>query len=317
MAWLTRDIGGVAQALLRGGIAAFPTETVYGLGAVATDEAAVRKVYEAKGRPAGHPLIVHLRDFGEAGQWAADVPAAARALAGRFLPGPLTVVLRRSGRIPPAVTGGLDTVALRVPSHPLARRLLAQVGLPVAAPSANLHGRPSATEPAHVLSDFAGSDFPVLDGGPSDLGIESSIVDLSGDGGPVLLRSGPVGLDDIRAAAGTDATDRSAGTNPRSPGGLARHYSPRKPFRVVDPGRLGDAVREDPGCGLVSARRPPGHTGPWLEAPRDPAGYARRIYSMLRELDADDACPAIVAERPPEGAGWAGVNDRLARAAAR
>lgn len=316
MAELTRDTGRVARALLEGGIAAFPTETVYGLGAVATDEGAVRKVFEAKRRPADIPLIVHLPDFGEAGKWAAGIPDLARRLAGLAMPGPLTLVLRKSERIPPVVTAGRDTVALRVPSHPVAQELLRRVGKPIAAPSANLHGRPSATEPAHVLADFGGADFLVLDGGCADIGIESAIVDLSAKGGPVMLRSGPALSREVLDALGEGLEDRTAAANPGSPGGSARHYSPAKPFRVVDPAGLAGQVRDDPGCGLVSFARPEGHRGPWRKGGADPAEYARTIYSFLRELDGEP-CRTIVAERPPRGPAWAGVNDRLARAAAR
>ena len=314
MAWLTSDVEAVADILRRDGIAAFPTETVYGLGAIAASGKGVDGIFRAKKRPRSHPLIVHVRSFAEFPKWARNMPPAAEALAERLLPGPLTIVLNRMPTVPDAVTGGRETVALRVPSHSVAQSLLAQVGEPVAAPSANLHGRTSATAPEHILADFKGIDFPVLDGGPSDIGIESAIVDLSDPNAPSLLRSGTITAEDIQEAIGTHVEDLSHQVHGQSSGGLERHYSPGKRLVLASAGTLEHLASETPGCGLFSSSRPESHRGPWIKAPAAPNELSRGLYAALRRLD-DSDCPMIVAEQPPSGKEWNGIRDRLARAA--
>jgi L-threonylcarbamoyladenylate synthase len=309
-----------AVAVLRaGGLVAFPTETVYGLGADAGNPAAVRRIFEAKGRPAAHPVIVHLADAVQLANWAREVPEAARRLARKFWPGPLTVILRRASRVSDVVTGGQDTVALRVPAHPLAQQLLARFGGGIAAPSANRHGRVSATTAEHVRREFGAAVDCVLDGGEARIGIESTIVDLSG-GHPALLRPGWITAAEIEQALGMPL--RAPAENaPRAPGTLAAHYAPQTPLTLVE-GRLlpefaatligqGKAVAV---LALSEARAlRPGLQ--WIAAPREAAGYAHELYSNLRTLDAA-RCDSILVEQPPLAPEWAAINDRLARAAA-
>ncbi len=314
MATATDDIAATAKAVLNGGIAAFPTETVYGLGAMATHAEGVRRIFEVKRRPQSHPLILHVHSFADFEGWVAGIPEPAYALARRFLPGPLTIILKKSQAVPGIVTGGRSTVALRVPSHPVARELLRMVAAPVAAPSANLHGHTSATNAEHVLAEFRDIDMPVLDGGPSGIGIESAIVDLSSPEAPRLMRSGSLSLGEIKAVLGMEIANLSEEIHDEASGGLARHYSPRKSLLLAaDSDGMATDISRNCGCGLISRTRPDMHTGPWLKAPDSAADYARKVYSMLRKLDAMP-CPFIVVEPPPRGSEWAGVNDRLRRA---
>jgi L-threonylcarbamoyladenylate synthase len=225
-----------AELLRKGKLVAFPTETVYGLGANALDASAVARIFTAKGRPADNPLIVHLAGAEQLGDLARNIPEEAWRLAGRFWPGPLTLVLESKKIVPPQVTGGLDSVALRVPAHPLALALLRQAGLPVAAPSANVSGKPSPTIAAHVLEDLAGRIDAVLDGGPCTVGVESTVLDIRG-GQPVLLRPGGVAAEEISAFLGKECPDVSwsetGGEPPPSPGLKYAHYAPRAPLYLV------------------------------------------------------------------------------------
>ena len=324
-----------ARELRAGRLVAFPTETVYGLGARARDSAAVASVFRAKGRPAEHPLIVHLPEGAPLGAWADPVPAAAERLAEAFWPGPLTLVLHRSSGVPDVVTGGQDTVALRVPSHPVAAALLRELGEGVAAPSANRFGRISPTRAEHVAAEFADLDLLVLDGGPCEVGLESTIVDLSG-GWPRLLRPGRISAEAIAErlgtpvegaaddlgtdALGTDApgTEASAADDgvPRAPGRLASHYAPVAPTRLSTRDALEGPGGPGPDAGLLLCRaaRPADHRGPWRRLPDEPEAYGRGLYEALRALDAAGP-PEVVVERPPRGPGWEAVHDRLTRAA--
>jgi L-threonylcarbamoyladenylate synthase len=312
------DIERAVAVLRAGGMVAFPTETVYGLGADASNPAAVRRIFEAKGRPAAHPVIVHLADAVQLTNWAREVPEAARRLARKFWPGPLTVVLRRSPEVSSVVTGGQNTVALRVPSHPVALRLLARFGGGIAAPSANRHGRVSATTAEHVRSEFGAAVDCVLDGGAADVGIESTIVDLSG-ATPALLRPGWITAGEIEAALGTRLTAPAADA-PRAPGTLAAHYAPRTPLMLME----GDLALELAAslsrqgrriAMLALSARPPLLQGlTWIAAPRDAPGYAHALYASLRRLD-ESGCDTLIVEKPPQGPEWTAVNDRLARAA--
>jgi L-threonylcarbamoyladenylate synthase len=298
---------------------AFPTETVYGLGAHALDAAAVGRIYAAKGRPATNPVIVHVADAAAARTLAAAWPPAAEALAARFWPGPLTLVLPKAAAVPDAVTAGLPAVALRVPAHPVALALLRAAGLPVAAPSANRSTEVSPTTAAHVVASLGSAVDLVLDGGPTTVGIESTVLDLTGDR-PRILRPGMVSAEAIAAVAGPlaaapttvdDATPRA------SPGMMERHYAPRAPLRVVEHGMLAGAVAAGPApVGLVTYRPPPTLVGAprIVMLPDEPEGYARRLYAALHELDAAGAA-AIVVEAVPETAAWDAIRDRLRRAA--
>jgi L-threonylcarbamoyladenylate synthase len=309
-----------AVAVLRaGGLVAFPTETVYGLGADASNPAAVEKIYAAKGRPRNHPLIVHVASVSLVSAWAASIPPAAQRLAERYWPGPLTLILRRSSHVSDAVTGGQDTIALRVPSHPIARALLSAFGGGIAAPSANRYGRVSATTAEHVRSEFGNIIGCVLDGGPSDVGIESTIVDVSG-GAPALLRPGHITAQELEATLGQPLVARSA-ASPRAPGTLAKHYAPQTPLMIMEPDLLLELARSMTRQGqkvAVLARsvlQPLFEGVTWIAAPRDAAGYAHELYANLRALD-DAGCSAMLVEQLPLDPAWAAITDRLMRAAA-
>jgi L-threonylcarbamoyladenylate synthase len=308
--------------LKRGGLVAFPTETVYGLGADASNPAAVARLYRVKGRPPDHPVIVHIADATQLTRWARDVPESAKKLAARFWPGPLTLVLLRAPSVGDFLTGGQDTIGLRVPSHPVALELLRQFGanddgrrlIGVAAPSANRFGRLSPTTAEHVRSDLGADVDLILDGGPCEIGIESTIVDLSGGRG-VLLRPGRIDAEEIEATlrAETRVTNRGAS---RAPGMLESHYAPRHPLRLVPSIQWDETLRRAaPARGVLSFRpRPAAHAGTrWIEGSRNPQQYARDLYANLRALDAS-GCDEILVEEPPEGAEWSAVRDRLVRA---
>ena len=310
---MTPEVRRAAEILRAGGLVAFPTETVYGLGADASNSAAVARLYAAKGRPAAHPVIVHFADAAGAFAWAREVPPAAHALAARFWPGPLTMILKRAPHVGDDVTGGQDTVGLRVPSHPVAQALLRAFGGGVAAPSANLFGRVSPTRAAHVREDLGAAVDLVLEGGPSEVGIESTIVDLSGIT-PALLRPGHVRAADIEAVLGRPLGARGSDA-PRHSGGLERHYAPRTPTRLV-PGHALDAeiLRLGGRAAVMAFSRPDERAARWVRMPRDPVAYAQRLYDALRELDGW-GCAAILIEAPPDAGDWAAVLDRLRRAA--
>ncbi|HKA38930.1 MAG TPA: L-threonylcarbamoyladenylate synthase [Burkholderiales bacterium] len=314
-----RELTAAVAVLRAGGLVAFPTETVYGLGADASNTAAVRRIFEVKGRPASHPVIVHLADAVQLANWARDIPESARKLARKYWPGPLTLILERARGVSDAVTGGQDTVALRVPSHPVAQQLLARFGGGIAAPSANRHGRVSATTAEHVRREFGAAVDCVLDGGAAEVGIESTIVDLSG-GKATLLRPGSIAGEEIERALGMPlaAPARDA---PRAPGTLAAHYAPETPLTLVEGDLLAELAatltrqgKKVAALALTEAR-PLFPAVTWLAAPSDAAGYARALYANLRALDAV-GCDAILVERPPQDAAWVAINDRLSRAAA-
>jgi L-threonylcarbamoyladenylate synthase len=308
---LTSEIARAAEILRAGGLVAFPTETVYGLGADAASAAAVARLYAAKGRPAEHPVIIHCATAEAAFCFAREIPPAARKLAERFWPGPLTLVLKRSSQARDFVTGGQDSVGLRVPSHPVAQELLRAFGGGVAAPSANLFGGVSATTAAHVREDLK-VDF-VLEGGASEVGIESTIVDLSGPE-VVLLRPGRISREEIEKFLNVKVKT-SDSSSPRHSGGLERHYAPRTPARLVAPHALDAEIAR---CGLdvavLAFSKPDERVDYWIRMPREPQAYAQRLYAALRELD-EAGCGAILIETPPDTAEWHAVRDRLSRAA--
>jgi L-threonylcarbamoyladenylate synthase len=300
-----------AEILRAGGLVAFPTETVYGLGADASSAAAMARLYRVKGRPADHPVIVHLDSLERAIGWARDVPREARILAEHFWPGPLTLILKRSDKAKDFVTGGQPSVGIRVPSHPIAQELLKAFGGGVAAPSANRFGHVSPTTAQHVRDDLGADVDLVLEGGASEVGIESTIVDVSG-GGVVLLRPGRISLEDIEKL-GIKVQHRTA-ASPRHSGGLERHYSPRTPARLV-PTHLLDkeiAQRGDK-VAVLAFSRPDERVDFWLRMPREPHSYAQRLYAALRELDGT-GCELMLVEAPPDTPDWAAVRDRLVRA---
>lgn len=301
-----------AGILRRGGLVAFPTETVYGLGADASSPQAVARLYAVKGRPPEHPVIVHFASAALAFDWARSVPDLARRLAERFWPGPLTLILQRGEKAGDFVTGGQDSVGLRVPSHPVAQQLLREFGGGVAAPSANRFGRVSPTTAQHVRDDLGGDVDLVLEGGESEVGIESTIVDLS-SGDPVLLRPGRISAAEIEAESKLKLAE-SRGGAPRHSGGLERHYAPRTPARLVETFRLDQEIaRHADKVAVLAFSRPDERVDFWLRMPRDPQAYAQRLYAALRELDSAGA-ELMLVEAPPAEPGWAAVLDRLRRA---
>lgn len=303
-------------ALRRGEAIGLPTETVYGLAADASRPEAVRRIFALKGRPADHPLIVHVAGAEALDAWACDVPPAARALAAACWPGPLTLVLRKRAEVPAEVTGGQDTVGLRCPDHPVALALLQAFGGGLAAPSANRFGHVSPTTAAHVRAEFGEAVPVVLDGGECRVGIESTILDLSG-ATPRILRPGMLERPAIEAVIGPVEAG-AAGDSPRASGTLEAHYAPRTPLWLLPREAVAAAAAEQTALGqrvevLSRGPLPEGCSG--LALPADPAGYAHGLYAALRELDARGA-RLLIAERPPESADWLALHDRLRRSAA-
>ncbi len=335
-----RDAAAVEHAaslLAAGELVAFPTETVYGLGARADDDAAVARIFAAKGRPANHPLIVHVADADDALRFAAHLPPVATRLMAAFWPGPLTVIVPRRPEIAFAAAGGQASIGLRSPAHPVAQALLAaarRLGVAgVAGPSANRFGRVSSTRAAHVEQEF-GAALAVLDGGACAVGIESSIVDCT-RGWPVLLRPGVLTRAQIEAAASEPLVEADA-TAPRAPGTLGAHYAPKARVQLMAPGSIGAALRAWPlasafqasqalqsdapaGAGLaVYSPAAPLPAGPGVRQrrmPDRPDDVARELFAVLREFDAEGV-QLIWIEAPPPGPEWDGVRDRLQRAAA-
>ncbi len=313
-----QDIAQAIAILKRGGLVAFPTETVYGLGADADNPAAVKRLYAVKERPAAHPIIVHLADVAQLPQWAREVPEAARKLAEAFWPGPLTLILKRTPRVGDNITGSQDTIGLRVPAHLVAHALLAAFGDGIAAPSANRFGHVSATTAEHVREEFGNSIDFVLDGGPCEVGIESTIVDVS-SGRPILLRPGRISAQDIERALGELLVVDTA-VPPRAPGMLTAHYAPHTPVTLVPAAVLYDQAMDLLRCGrqvAVLAHSVPPPTSDeqlvWILSPGDAVGYAHELYANLRRLD-QAQCSVILIEQPPTTSEWAAVRDRLARA---
>jgi L-threonylcarbamoyladenylate synthase len=278
-----------AELLRAGKLVAIPTETVYGLGANALDEAAVRRIFEAKGRPLSSPLIVHVSDVAMARGLASDWPREAEALAARFWPGPLTIIVPKNSQVPDAVTAGLPSVGLRMPSHPLALAVIRAAGIPIAAPSANRFTELSPTTAQHVREGLGdGVDF-ILDGGPCTVGIESTVISLAGPK-PRILRPGMVSRTQIEKVIGPV----EIGSGAESPGQHPKHYSPRT--RVV-----------------IDARPFTGR-GAELHLPSDPAAAAETLYRRLHDLD-QEGYDWIAIDMPPDTPEWAGIRDRITRAA--
>ena len=303
-----------AVAVLRAGeLVAFPTETVYGLGADARNAAAVRQVFELKGRPPGHPLIVHLATADALLDWAAEIPDSARRLAARFWPGPLTLILPRAVGVLDEVTGGQQSIGLRVPAHPLARQLLAAFGGGIAAPSANRYGRVSPTSAAHVRDEFGRAIPVILDGGPCRVGLESTIVSCLGE--PLLLRPGGIALSELEAVVGT-VRRAERGEGPRAPGSARAHYAPRTALALVGGDAFVSAAAGTQIAVLAQQPAPTAFTGKlWIDAGLDAERYAHDLYANLRRLD-DSGAQAIVVEDVPSGPHWEAIRDRLTRAAA-
>jgi len=326
----SNQIAQAAAILAGGGLVAFPTETVYGLGADAENEQAVAAIYQAKGRPSNHPIIVHLAPEADLNYWVEEIPEPAHRLITAFWPGPLTLILKRSRHIPDSVSGGQDSIGVRCPSHPVAQALLrafkgGRGG--IAAPSANKFGRVSPTTAQHVLDEFGDELQPgglismVLDGAQSEVGIESTIVDLSryATHGAVLLRPGHINMEALTVVLGTaPAMPGDDSTNPRASGTLQSHYAPRTPVVIVPTGQMITVVKQ-----LQAAKRKVAllHYLPVVtdvDAPiclsRHAAQYAHELYASLRALDYENT-DVIVVQEPPDTTEWHGVHDRLRRAA--
>ena len=308
---MNSEVRRAAQILRAGGLVAFPTETVYGLGADAANASAIARLYSVKRRPAEHPVIVHFADPANAFAWAREVPDAAKKLAQHFWPGPLTLILKRSALAKDFVTGAQDSVGLRVPSHPIAQQLLQEFGGAIAAPSANRFGLVSPTTAAHVREDLGKDVELVLEGGPSEVGIESTIVDLSGQSA-VLLRPGRISRLQVEQVVGKTSDPTPA--SPRHSGGLERHYAPRTPAILVPTHDLDREIAKGKDkVAVLAFSRPDERVDYWLRMPRDPQAYAQKLYAALRELDSA-GCERILVEAPLDTAEWAAVRDRLKRA---
>lgn len=326
---ITTDVDAAVAVLRAGGLVGLPTETVYGLAAVATNPDAVARIFAVKGRPADHPLIVHLPDASHVGRWTDHTPTALEVLAAALWPGPLTIVVPAGANVPSVVTGGRPTVALRVPAHPVALEVLRRLGEAVAAPSANRFGKVSPTTAAHVAADLGDDVALVLDGGPCDVGVESTIVDLTGDH-PEVLRTGAVTAAQLSDLLGEPVGVWAGDGAARAPGMLASHYAPTARVVVVDaPGDAGSAlaaasvegpvavlagtVTELDDCQL-SLRSVGVNDVVELEPVGDADGFARQVYDRLRQVDRL-GCVAVVVVAPPAGGVGDAVRDRLGRAA--
>jgi L-threonylcarbamoyladenylate synthase len=317
------NIALAARYLREGRLIAFPTETVYGLGADARDVEAMQRIFAAKGRPSQHPLIVHIEEMSVLPRWAREIPSSAHALGAAFWPGPLTLILPRAAGVSDIVTGGQDSVGVRVPGHPVARTLLAEFaergGDGIAAPSANRFGRISATRAEHVVEEFGDEIALILDDGAARHGIESTIVDLTTDE-PAILRPGAITAEEIERSLGRKLRAMDS-ASPRASGTLDSHYSPSTATRLISAAELLAAFAAGrPGLHIAvlahSTTKPASFAGPWIDAPADSVAFAHDLYANLRALDAHDA-DEIWVEAPPEGSEWIAINDRLRRAAHR
>jgi len=313
-----------ANLLRQGRLVAFPTETVYGLGADASNPDAVRRIFQAKGRPADHPLIVHIPSVDSLNDWALTVPDAAQQLAARFWPGPLAMILNKKPEVPPVVTGGQNTVGLRMPDHPVALRLLQAFGGGIAAPSANRFCRISPTQAAHVAEELGDAVDLILDGGACQVGVESTIVDLSGNR-PILLRPGHITRLDIEAVLQTELiiiSSQSEQTNQsemRAPGMMAVHYAPVTAAVLCPVDRLPEMVQEltlrEKSIGILAYRseQAENRLTRVIRMPEQADNYAQALYASLRKLDSLHL-DMILVEHPPKTEAWRAINDRLCKA---
>ncbi|MDZ4814043.1 MAG: L-threonylcarbamoyladenylate synthase [Pseudomonadota bacterium] len=310
-----QDIAEAVAALRRGEVIGLPTETVYGLAGDATNTDAIRRIFAIKGRPADHPLIVHLGAVAQVADWAADVPAAALTLAAAFWPGPMTLILKKAAQVSDLVTGGQDSVGLRIPNHPVALGVLNAFGGGLAAPSANRFGHVSPTTAQHVRDEFGSAVALVLDGGPCSIGIESTIIDLTGITARIL-RPGQISRDAIAAVIG-NIEEGQHSDGPRVSGALASHYAPRTPTENIPRSRLAARWRQCHEQGetvlVLSIGHLPASTE-GLALSENPEDYARHLYAALRTLDAEGA-DRILVERTPDSDAWRAIGDRLQRAA--
>jgi L-threonylcarbamoyladenylate synthase len=309
------EIEKAVETLRAGDLVVFPTETVYGLGANASNPAAVRKIFEVKGRPADHPVIVHLDNPRYLHRWVSDVPPVAEQLAALFWPGPLTLILPKAENVNDIVTGGQDSIGIRIPSHPMAQQLLNAFGGGIAAPSANRYGRLSPTKPEHVRDELGEAVHVLLDGGDSPIGLESTIVSCLNNE-VRLLRPGFITRSQIEQVVGDLVV---GGILPRVPGDRALHYAPSTPLEIVSSDELelraGEVVARQEKVAVL-AMRPPLHTVrfmTWINAGKKPDTYAHNLYNHLRTLDRA-GCVRILVQELPQDERWAAILDRLQRA---
>jgi len=309
------DIEEAVQTLRAGELVVFPTETVYGLGANAADPAAVRKIFAVKGRPADHPVIVHLDHPKYLHRWVSNMPAVAEKLAAKFWPGPLTLILPKAENVNDIVTGGQDSIGIRVPSHPIAQQLLTAFGGGIAAPSANRFGRLSPTKPEHVREELGGAVEVILDGGESPIGLESTIVSCLNDEAR-LLRPGFITRSQLEHEVGPLAT---GGAVPRVPGDRRLHYAPNTPLAIVASDDLeryaAEFVARQEKVAVLAMRLPlqTQRYMTWINAGKKPAAYAHNLYNHLRTLDSA-GCARILVQALPDDENWAAIHDRLRRA---
>jgi len=325
-----------------GGLVAFPTETVYGLGGNGLSGASSAKIYAAKGRPSDNPLILHIAGMEELPALVSDIPDAAKRLAEAFWPGPMTLIFRKSSLVPPETTGGLDTVAVRMPSHPAAQRFIRAAGVPIAAPSANLSGRPSPTTAKHVREDLDGRIDMILDGGPADIGLESTIIDVTEET-PVILRPGYIGREALETLLGKVELDRAVfaepaqGVKPKAPGMKYRHYAPKAEMTLVEGAFAAEAILKEAAAsaragrrtGILCSEETKDRYSPLAEelgaegfslklfcAGRrsDPESIAHRLFGLLRQFD-EDGIEVVWAESFDEGGIGTAVMNRLRKAA--
>ena len=334
-----RDAGAIIR---EGGLVAFPTETVYGLGGNGLSGASSAKIYAAKGRPSDNPLILHIAGMEELPALVSDIPDAAKRLAEAFWPGPMTLIFRKSSLVPPETTGGLDTVAVRMPSHPAAQRFIRAAGVPIAAPSANLSGRPSPTTAKHVREDLDGRIDMILDGGPADIGLESTIIDVTEET-PVILRPGYIGREALETLLGKIELDRAVfaepaqGVKPKAPGMKYRHYAPKAEMTLVEGAFAAEEILKEAAAsaragrrtGILCSEETKDRYSPLAEelgaegfslklfcAGRrsDPESIAHRLFGLLRQFD-EDSIEVVWAESFDEGGIGTAVMNRLRKAA--
>ncbi len=310
-----KELSEAAETLRNGGLCAFPTETVYGLGAIYSNPDAVLKIFKAKGRPADNPLIVHISCFEELSPLVKEVPQSAILLAEHFWGGPLTMILPKSSAVPKEVTAGLDTVAVRLPSHPIATALIRETGIPIAAPSANLSGKPSPTAARYVAEDMDGRADVIIDGGNAFFGIESTVVDLSVPV-PQVLRPGAVTIEDLRRVLGKIEYGTGTGA-PKSPGMKYKHYAPDASVYIVE----GDAEKiikreADEKTGILTYKIPPENfdAGIVLDAGKDAYGYAAHLFYYLRKFDEKGVTKILAVPPEEDGMGYS-VRNRLYKSA--
>ena len=318
--WQTME---AVSKLKEGGVVAFPTETVYGLGADASNEQAIKKVFSVKNRPCNHPLIVHLAHGDDIERWSTNIPEAAYLLSKYFWPGPLTLILEKHPDVSPLITGNQDTIGLRVPQHPLTLELIRQLGpqAGIVGPSANLYGHVSPTTAEHVKSELGSKISAILDGGPCMVGIESTIVALLGKKSPVILRQGDISSNDIAQVLGYKVDANLTNSAIRSPGNQKQHYAPRTPLHIIDSHSLLETAmrlqQQGKRCAILSFNAAPSSLSSavaWHQTVCEPKSYARNLYANLRMLD-QLQLDVILIERPPwNQPAWQAIYDRLQRA---